>query len=105
MASRRRGSQGQTSAALALIVVARNFTAPDPNHLWVADITYIPTWAGFLYLALVLDASLAKCEQLRLQVSATASHERQRGRRRRRRSSLDSGAAPRDGETLADSVT
>ena len=24
--------------------------------LWVADITYIPTWAGFLYLAVVLDA-------------------------------------------------
>ena len=27
-----------------------------PNRLWVADITYIPTWAGFLYLAVVLDA-------------------------------------------------
>ena len=26
-----------------------------PNLLWVADITYIPTWAGFLYLAVVLD--------------------------------------------------
>jgi hypothetical protein len=26
------------------------------NLLWVADITYIPTWAGFLYLAVVLDA-------------------------------------------------
>ncbi len=30
--------------------------APGPNRLWVADITYIPTWAGFLYLAVVLDA-------------------------------------------------
>ena len=28
----------------------------SPNRLWVADITYIPTWAGFLYLAVVLDA-------------------------------------------------
>ena len=27
-----------------------------PDRLWVADITYIPTWAGFLYLAIVLDA-------------------------------------------------
>ena len=27
-----------------------------PDRLWVADITYIPTWAGFLYLAVVLDA-------------------------------------------------
>jgi putative transposase len=37
-------------------LVTRNFTAPGPNKLWVADITYIPTWAGFLYLAIVLDA-------------------------------------------------
>jgi putative transposase len=37
-------------------LVDRNFTAERPNLLWVADITYIPTWAGFLYLAVVLDA-------------------------------------------------
>jgi len=37
-------------------LVDRNFTAPGPDQLWVADITYIPTWAGFLYLAVVLDA-------------------------------------------------
>jgi putative transposase len=37
-------------------LVDRNFTAPGADHLWVADITYIPTWAGFLYLAVVLDA-------------------------------------------------
>ncbi len=37
-------------------LVDRNFTADQPNQLWVADITYIPTWAGFLYLAVVLDA-------------------------------------------------
>jgi putative transposase len=37
-------------------LVDRNFTADRPNLLWVADITYIPTWAGFLYLAVVLDA-------------------------------------------------
>jgi putative transposase len=36
-------------------LVDRNFTATVPNRLWVADITYIPTWAGFLYLAVVLD--------------------------------------------------
>src|SRR5207247_9411304 len=35
-------------------LVDRNFTAPGPDQLWVADITYIPTWAGFLYLAVVL---------------------------------------------------
>ena len=37
-------------------LVERNFTAQDPNQLWVADITYIPTGSGFLYLAVVLDA-------------------------------------------------
>jgi len=36
-------------------LVERQFTANGPNQLWVADITYIPTWAGFLYLAVVLD--------------------------------------------------
>jgi putative transposase len=37
-------------------LVQRDFTARTPNQLWVADITYIPTGAGFLYLAVVLDA-------------------------------------------------
>ncbi len=37
-------------------LVERNFVAARPDALWVADITYIPTWAGFLYLAVVLDA-------------------------------------------------
>jgi len=37
-------------------LVERNFAATGPNQLWVADITYIPTWAGFLFLAVVLDA-------------------------------------------------
>ena len=36
-------------------LVDRAFTANAPNVLWVADITYIPTWMGFLYLAVVLD--------------------------------------------------
>ena len=37
-------------------LVLRDFAAAVPNRLWVADITYIPTWAGFLYLAVVIDA-------------------------------------------------
>jgi putative transposase len=36
-------------------LVERDFTATAPDRLWVADITYVPTWAGFLYLAVVLD--------------------------------------------------
>ncbi len=37
-------------------VVARDFTATEPNRLWVGDITYLPTSEGWLYLATVLDA-------------------------------------------------
>ncbi len=37
-------------------LVDRKFSAEAPDRLWVADITYPPTWAGFLYLAVVLDA-------------------------------------------------
>ena len=37
-------------------LVDRNFVASRPNQLWVADITYVPTASGFLYLAVVLDA-------------------------------------------------
>jgi putative transposase len=36
-------------------LVQREFTATGINQLWVADMTYIPTWAGFVYLAVVLD--------------------------------------------------
>jgi putative transposase len=36
-------------------LVDRKFHADAPDQLWVADITYVPTWAGFLYLAIVLD--------------------------------------------------
>lgn len=43
------------SAARAPDRVERDYTARTPNQLWVADITYIPTWAGFGYLATVLD--------------------------------------------------
>jgi putative transposase len=35
--------------------VNRNFTAPRPNMLWVSDFTYVPTWAGFAYVAFVID--------------------------------------------------
>jgi len=41
-------------------LIERNFTVTAPNRLWVADISYIPTWAGFLYLAVVLDACSRK---------------------------------------------
>ena len=41
--------------AVSFDLVQRNFVADGPNHLWVADITYVPTWSGFLFLAVVVD--------------------------------------------------
>jgi putative transposase len=37
-------------------LVERNFSAARPNQLWVADLTYVATWSGFIYVALVIDA-------------------------------------------------
>ena len=48
-------TQRDRNARPAPDLVDRRFTASGPNQLWVADITYIWTWAGFLYLAVVLD--------------------------------------------------
>jgi transposase InsO family protein len=36
-------------------LVRRDFTADRPNRLWVADLTYVATWAGFVYVAFVVD--------------------------------------------------
>jgi putative transposase len=37
-------------------LVDRDFNPPAPNRLWVADLTYVRTWAGFVYVAFVIDA-------------------------------------------------
>lgn len=44
------------SAEVAPDLVERDFTASAPNELWVADITYVATWQGFTFLAVVVDA-------------------------------------------------
>ena len=38
-----------------LDLVNRDFTATRPNQLWVADLTYVATWIGFVYVAFVVD--------------------------------------------------
>jgi len=59
-ASRRRNGMTTTrrdrDARPAPDLVGRNFVASRPDELWVADITFVPTASGFLYLAVVLDA-------------------------------------------------
>ena len=57
--SRRRGfvvtTRRDARQRAAPDLVKRQFVADGPNQLWVADMTYVPTWAGFIYLAVVLD--------------------------------------------------
>ena len=43
------------AAARPADLVEREFTAHRPDQLWVCDLTYIRTWVGFAYLALVVD--------------------------------------------------
>src|SRR5258708_2088210 len=51
-----RTTQRDDTLAPAPDLVCRNFNPLGPDELWVADITYVPTWAGYLYLAVVVDA-------------------------------------------------
>jgi putative transposase len=44
------------AAARPADLVQRQFGPPAPNRLWVADLTYVSTWSGFAYVALVVDA-------------------------------------------------
>ena len=50
-----RTTDSKHSLPVAPNLLDRQFTAPAPNRIWLADITYIPTGEGWLYLAVVLD--------------------------------------------------
>jgi putative transposase len=57
--SRRKGTRTtrpEREARPAPDLLERDFSAEQPDQLWVADVTYVPTWAGFVYLAVVVDA-------------------------------------------------
>ncbi|MEV1294922.1 DDE-type integrase/transposase/recombinase, partial [Pseudonocardia sp. NPDC049635] len=45
-----------TAGSVAPDLVKRRFHTERPDQLWVADISYLRTWEGFLYLAVVIDA-------------------------------------------------
>jgi putative transposase len=47
---------GDEQAPRPADLVERDFTATRPNQLWVADLTYVRTWSGFVYAAFVIDA-------------------------------------------------
>jgi putative transposase len=52
----KRTTTPETAGLRPTDLVERQFTAPVPNRLWVADLTYVRTWSGFVYAALVIDA-------------------------------------------------
>ena len=52
--------------------VNRDFKAPRPNVLWVADFTYVATWSGFVYVAFVIDAFARRIVGWRVSRTATA---------------------------------
>jgi putative transposase len=53
--TRPRTTRPDPAATRPADLVDRQFTADRPNALWVADITYVPTWAGMAYVAFVTD--------------------------------------------------
>ena len=48
-------TDGKHSLPVAANLLDQNFVADQPNQVWLADITYIPTSEGWLYLAVILD--------------------------------------------------
>lgn len=56
-----------------MISVNRQFHAPAPNRLWVSDFTYVATWAGFVYVAFVIDAYARRIVGWRASRTAHAS--------------------------------
>ena len=52
----RRTTTPDATAPRPADLVERNFSATRPNQLWVADLTYVATWSGFVYVAFVIDA-------------------------------------------------
>jgi putative transposase len=66
---RPRTTRADPHAARPADLVERQFTADRPNALWVADITYVPTWSGMVYVAFVTDVFSRRIVGWRLDTS------------------------------------
>ena len=74
----RRGSRKRTTivdpaAALPDDLVRRDFEPLAPNRLWVADLTYVSTWTGWVYVAFVIDAYARRILGWRVATTMTTS--------------------------------
>lgn len=73
--------------AISENLLARDFTAAAPNRAWVSDITYVRTWEGWLYLAVVIDlfsrrvVGFAVDDHMRAELAVEALHMATRERR------------------------
>ena len=54
--AKRRTTRADPAASRHPDLVERNFSATAPNRLWVTDLTYVATWAGFAYVCFIVDA-------------------------------------------------
>jgi transposase InsO family protein len=68
-----RTTYSDKAAPCPLDHVNRNFKAPAPNRLWVSDFTYVSTWAGFVYVAFVIDVFARRIVGWRVSRTAHAS--------------------------------
>ncbi len=68
-----RTTYSEKTAPCPLDHVNRNFKAPAPNRLWVSDFTYVSTWAGFVYVAVVIDVFARRIVGWRVSRTAHAS--------------------------------
>src|SRR5438067_5485227 len=69
----KRTTVSDKAAPCPLDHVNRQFKAPRPNALWVSDFTYVATWAGFVYVAFVIDAFARRIVGWRVSRTAHAS--------------------------------
>jgi hypothetical protein len=68
-----RTTRPDKAAACPFDLVNRQFHAPAPNMLWVSDFTYVSTWAGMVYVALVIDVFARRIVGWRVSRTQTAS--------------------------------
>jgi putative transposase len=63
-------TQPDAAAVRPADLVDRHFVATRPNQLWVSDFTYVATWAGFVYVAFVIDVFARRIVGWRVSSSA-----------------------------------
>jgi putative transposase len=78
---RRRGTTRRGKRSAAEDLLKRNFVATQPDRIWVADITYIATREGFVYLAFILDVysrRIVGCDDIASAESANGVYTEER---------------------------